>query len=77
MFMENRAQKPSIWKLNRKIINPFLANVACMWVKVFKNGPLKICRRQPNLFRQTVSLQNFKRLSSANFTLSILEYLDL
>ena len=39
------------------------------WVKVFKNGPSKICRRQPlknlkwyGLFRQTISLQFFQTL---------------
>ena len=52
------------------------------WVKVFKNGPRKICGRQPlkNVkgygLLQAVPLQNFKRLYSANFTWSILEYLD-
>ena len=51
--------------------------------KVFKNGPSKICGRQPSknlnwydLLRQTISLQIFERFSSTNFTSSILEYLD-
>ena len=52
-------------------------------LKVFKNGPSKICGRRSlknlkwyGLPKQTISLQIFKRLSSANFTWSILEYLD-
>ena len=52
-----------------------------IWDKVFKNGPIEICRRQPlkNLnnngpLKNTISLQIFKRLSSTNFTCSILEY---
>ena len=56
-----------------------------IWVKEFKNGPTKICGRQP--FRklkryglpkpkQTISPQTFYRLSSTNFTWSILEYFD-
>ena len=50
------------------------------WDKVFKNGPNKICGRQPlkilkwyGLLRQTISLQIFLRLSSTNFAWSILE----
>ena len=49
-----------------------------------KDGPSKICGRQPfknlkwyGLPQQTISFQMFKRLSSTNFTRSILEYLDL
>ena len=49
--------------------------------KVFKNGPSKIYGRQPfkslkrySLPQQTISLQIFSRLSSTNFTWSILEY---
>ena len=55
------------------------------WVfKVFKNGPNKICGTQPSkflkeygLFKQnmTMLLQFFRRLSSKNFSWSILEYL--
>ena len=52
-----------------------------IWGKVFKNGRKKICGRQPlknfksyGLLRQRISLQIFKRLSSTNFTWSILEY---
>ena len=52
-----------------------------IWGKVFKNGPSKICGRQRyedlkwyGLLRQTISLQIFKKLSSSNFTWSILEY---
>ena len=41
-----------------------------MWDKVFKDGPSNI------MLRQTISLQIFWRLSSTNFTWSILEYLD-
>ena len=51
-----------------------------IWDKVFKNGPSKICGKQPlknlkgyGLLGQTISLQFFKRLSSTNFTWSILE----
>ena len=48
-----------------------------MWFQVFKNGPSKICGRQPlKILKWTISLQIFQRLSSTNFTLSILEYLD-
>ena len=50
---------------------------------VFKNGPSKICGRQPlknlkwyGLSKQTISLQIFKWLFCRNFTWSILEYLD-
>ena len=51
--------------------------------KLFKSGPSKIDGRQTlqnlksyGLPKQTISLQIFKRLSSTNFTWSILEYLD-
>ena len=61
------------------IIGP--QNLVC--VKVFKNGPSKICGRQPfknirwhGLLKQTISLQTFLRQSSTNFTWSILEYHD-
>ena len=54
-----------------------------IWDNVFKNGASKIFRRQPlkilqwyGLLRQTTSLQTFLRLSSTNFTWSILEYID-
>ena len=50
-----------------------------IWLKAFKNGPSKICGRQPlkDLKRkQTISLQIFQRMSSKNFTWFILEYLD-
>ena len=50
------------------------------WTKVFKNGPGEICGRQPlknlkgyALLKQTISIQIFERLSSTNFTWSILE----
>ena len=53
------------------------------WVKVFKNGPRKIYRRQPlknlkgyGLLRQAILLQISEGVSSSNFTWSILEYLD-
>ena len=52
-----------------------------IWDKVFKNRPSKIWGRQPlkylkgyGLLKQTISLQNFWRLSSTNITWSILEY---
>ena len=52
--------------------------------KVFKNGPSKICRRQPlknlkgyGLLNHTISLSSLQRLSSTNFTWSILEYFVL
>ena len=38
-----------------------------IWVKVFKNGPSKICGRQPLKkieVMQTISLQIFQRLST-------------
>ena len=54
-----------------------------LWDKVSKNRPSKIYGRQPlkiwrNLvcFKQTILLQIFWRLSSTNFTWSILEYFD-
>ena len=43
-----------------------------IWDKIFKNGPRKICRGQP--LKQAISPQVFLRLSSRNFTRSILEY---
>ena len=48
-----------------------------IWNKVFKNGPSEICERQPlkNLKGYGLPIfQIFKRLSSTNFTWSILEY---
>ena len=52
-----------------------------MWVKVFKNGPSKICRRQPVKYLKWYGLSrpyHFKYFKgcSTNFTLSIREYLD-
>ena len=54
-----------------------------IWLKVFKNGPSKICGRQLlknlkwyGLLTQNISLQNFNMPSSRNFTWFILEYLD-
>ena len=46
-----------------------------IWVKVFKNGPSKICGRQP-LKKLKWNLQIFLRLPFTNFTWSILEYFD-
>ena len=48
-----------------------------IWGKVFKNGPSEICGRQPlkNL-KKAISPRTFSRLSSTNFTWSILEYLS-
>ena len=55
--------------------------MSIIWDKVFKNGPSKICGGQPlknlkgyGLLQQIISLQIFQRLSSTNFTWSILEY---
>ena len=46
------------------------------WVKVFKNGPSKICGRQLlKIWSDMVCLSKSK-LSPTNFTWSILEYLD-
>ena len=54
--------------------------VISICVKVFKNGPSKICGSQPlknlNWYGLPISLQIFSRLSSTNLTWSILEYLD-
>ena len=58
--------------------NTFETLLIKIWGKVFKNGPSEICGRQPlkklklyGLFKQTISLQTFLRLSSTNFTWSI------
>ena len=69
---------------NKKKAVLSVASVQCVpkkWDKVFKNGPSKICGRQPlenlkwyDLLKQTISLQRFWRLSSTNFTWSILEH---
>ena len=69
---------------NKKKAVLSVASVQCVpkkWDKVFKNGPSKICGRQPlenlkwyDLLKQTISLQRFWRLSYTNFTWSILEY---
>ena len=49
---------------------------------VFKNGPSKICGKQPSkklkrygLFKQTISHQIFLKLYSTNFSWSIVEYI--
>ena len=49
--------------------------------KACKNGPSKICERQPlknlkgyGLLKQIISFQIFERLFFTNFTWSILEY---
>ena len=64
---------------------PVMLRVAqgLIWIKVFMNGPSKICGRQPlkhlnwyDMSKKTTSIQIFSRLSSTNFTWSILEYLD-
>ena len=54
------------------------------WDKVFKNGPSKICGRQPlkslkeyGLLKQTISPQIFEGFSSINFTWSVLEHFVL
>ena len=69
---------------NKKKAVLSVASVQCVpkkWDKVFKNGPSKICGRQPlenlkwyDLLKQTICLQRFWRLSYTNFTWSILEY---
>ena len=55
--------------------------ISYIWDKAFKNGPSKICERQPlkdlkgyGLLKQTISFQIFERLFFTNFTWSILEY---
>ena len=53
-----------------------LTVLLCIWDKVFKNGPSKVCVRQSlkNLKGYgPLSLQNFWRLSSTNFTRSYVE----
>ena len=47
-----------------------------MWGKVFKNGPSKICGRQPskNVKGYGLLKQIFLRLTCTNFTWSIFEY---
>ena len=55
--------------------------VMIIWNKVFKNGPNKICRRQPylkecGLPKAYHAPSNFYRQSSTNFTWSIVEYFD-
>ena len=61
----------------------FIISLKKIWVKVFKNGPSKISRRQPlkdvkrySLLRQIISLQLFSRLCSANFTWPILKIFE-
>ena len=46
-----------------------------IWNKVFKNGASKFCERQ-SLKNLKWSLHILSRLSSANFSWSIIEYLD-
>ena len=51
------------------------------WNKVFKNGPNKICGKQPlknlkGIWSTFMPLQTFSRLSSTSFIWSILEYFD-
>ena len=52
------------------------------WVKVFKNGPSKICARQPFKKFEVISAKadhittKFLKTVFQNFTWSILEYLD-
>ena len=57
--------------LGQSIQVGFKCNINHISDKVFKNGPSKICGRQP---LKKISLQIFKRLSSTNFTWSVLEY---
>ena len=74
------------WNYRSSILCKILVLKKCemisfIWDKVFKNGPSKICGRQPfkhlkgyGLLKQTLILQIFKRPPSTNFTWSILEY---
>ena len=45
-------------------------------VEVFKNGPSKICEKQPLNTKQTILFHIFKGCLPQYFTWSILEYLD-
>ena len=49
--------------------SPYIS-ILNIWVKVFKNGPSKICRRQP------LKHLNYMVCLSTNFAWSILEYLE-
>ena len=65
--------RKSIVTIYKSFIRPYLDNGDVIndqpfnkWVKVFKNGPSKICGRQPlenlkwyDLYRQTISLHIF------------------
>ena len=60
-------------------IGKWLHQLNFIWDSIFKNGPIKICGRQPlkNLkWYGLLSLQIFQRLFSTHFTWSILEYLN-
>ena len=69
VILHHYNQRSSLWKyLPWKVwcphfcpINKTFWTSLIMWVKVFKNGPNKICGKQP----------------STNFTWSILEHVDL
>ena len=57
--------------------SPSVYRIMHIWDKVFKNEPSEVSERQPlkNLkWSSSLSLQIFERLSSTNFTWSILEY---
>ena len=66
-------------QLLQKVMQHSLGNSKDVWVKVFKNGPSKVCGRQPwkNLKRCGRPLQIFHFIwSSTNFTWFIFEHLD-
>ena len=69
---------------SKNLLRSFQRSYVFIWVKVIKNGPSKICGRQPlknlklyDLLRQIISkTSSVSKISSKNFTWSILEYLD-
>ena len=69
-------------EINLALIVDFMPDlITVIWDKVFKNGPRKICERQRlkmlkayGLLKADQTHSNFSRLSSPNFTWSILEY---
>ena len=66
-------------QLLQKVMQHSLGNSKDVWVKVFKNGPSKVCGRQPwkNLKRCGRPLQILHFIwSSTNFTWFIFEHLD-
>ena len=69
---------------SKNLLRSFQRSYVFIWVNVIKNGPSKICGRQPlknlklyDLLRQIISkTSSVSKMSSKNFTWSILEYLD-